>query len=64
MTTNSRQPLSGSTLALIWAVIALELLSPIPAFLTFGAAWVMLTRPPWFLRLVQRLYAEETAGGG
>ena len=60
MTTPSPPALSGLALALIWAVIVLELISPIPAFLTIGAVWVMLTRPPSFLRLVQRLYAEET----
>ena len=62
MTSDSRPPLSGFALALIWAVIVLELVSPIPLFLTLGAAWVMLVRPPWFLRLVEWIYAEERPG--
>lgn len=60
MTTDSPPALSRFALALIWALIVLELLSPLPAFLTLGAVWVMLVRPPFFLRLVQRLYGEET----
>jgi hypothetical protein len=51
--------LSRSTLVLIWLAIALELVSPIPAFLTLGAVWVMLVRPPAFLDLVPRLYGED-----
>ena len=42
---------------LLWAVVIVELISPIPAFLTFGALWVLLTRPPSFLALVHELYA-------
>ena len=61
MTTPNRPALSRATLALIWAVIVLELVSPIPAFLTLGAVWVMLARPPAFLTLVQRLYGVETS---
>ena len=50
--------LPGGTLLLLWTVILVELISPIPAFLTFGAAWVLLARPPWFLTLVRELYAQ------
>lgn len=43
-------------IVVLWVVVVLELISPIPAFLTLGAMWVLLTRPPWFLELVQSLY--------
>ena len=62
MTPDSRPALPRSTLVLIWLLIALELISPLPAFLTLGAVWVMLERPPWFLRLVLRLYGEDPRG--
>jgi hypothetical protein len=62
MTTPNGPALSRATLALIWAAIVLELLSPIPAFLTLGAVWVMLARPPAFLRLVLRLYGRDLPG--
>jgi len=58
-------PLRSAPLALLWLLVAVEFLSPVPAFLTFGAAWVLLARPPWFLELVRSLYADvEDAGGG
>ena len=44
------------TLILLWVVVLLEMLSPIPLFLTIGAAWVLLVRPPWFRRVVLELY--------
>jgi len=62
MTPNRLSKLPRSTLVLIWLMIALELISPIPAFLTLGAVWVMIDRPPWFLRLVLRLYGENPRG--
>ena len=49
---------SGSLSLKLWSIIALELISPIPAFLTIGAIVVLLTRPPWFRELVDDLYRE------
>ncbi len=43
----------------LWAVVLLEAVSPVPAILTFGAAYVLLARPPWFSDLVQELYRER-----
>lgn len=59
MTPRRDATLSLQATALLWAMIILELLSPIPAFLTLGAIWVMLLRPPCFLHLVQQLYGES-----
>ena len=42
----------------LWAIIALEILSPIPAVLSLGAIYVLLFRPPWFPRLVETLYTD------
>jgi len=50
-------PQRPAPLLLLWLVVLIEFLSPVPAFLTFGAAWVLLFRPPWFLELVRALYA-------
>jgi hypothetical protein len=44
------------TLLLLWLIVAVEFVSPIPGALTIGGAWVLLTRPRWFLTLVLRLY--------
>lgn len=43
---------------MLWIVVLVELLSPIPAFLTFGAIYVLVARPPWFYSLVQELYRD------
>lgn len=43
-------------LGVLWAVVLLEAVSPVPLVLTFGAAWILLARPRWFLRLVENLY--------
>lgn len=51
------KPQRTAPLLLLWLIVLIELLSPVPAFLTFGAAWVLLLRPPWFLELVRTLYA-------
>ena len=53
---------SSGILVLLWAVVLVELLSPIPAFLTVGAIWVLLARPPWFLALVHDLYGIPRPG--
>ncbi len=42
----------------LWLIVLLELVSPVPALLTFGAIYVLLVRPPWFLDLVVHLYAD------
>ena len=52
------QPRPAAPIFVLWLVVLLELVSPVPAFLTLGAAYVLLVRPPWFLDLVQRLYAD------
>ena len=43
---------------LLWAVVLIEILSPIPAFLSLGVAYVLLARPPWLPRLVRELYPD------
>lgn len=52
MTVTRRQ----RVLALLWALIVLEILSPIPLALTLGSAWVLATRPGWFLEIVRNVY--------
>ena len=49
---------TSNLLVLLWAMVVLEFLSPIPAFLTLGAVYVLLFRPPWFPELVRRLYQQ------
>ncbi len=44
---------------LLWAVVLIEIVSPVPAFLTFGVIWILLTRPAWLPGLVGELYAED-----
>jgi hypothetical protein len=44
--------------AWLWLLVVIEAVSPVPAFLTLGAAWVLLARPPGFKRLVDEIYAE------
>jgi hypothetical protein len=51
--------IATGTLALLWLVVVVEFVSPIPGALTIGAAWVLTTRPRWFLMLVLRLYGIE-----
>ena len=51
--------LSVSHQVLAWSVVLLELIAPVPAVLTFGAVFVLLARPPAFLRLVERLYGRD-----
>jgi hypothetical protein len=57
--TDAPQPLTAGTVGLLWVMVLIELVSPVPAFLTLGAIWVLLFRPPWFLELVRQLYAEK-----
>lgn len=45
-------------LIILWAVVLLEIVSPIPLALTVGAVWVLIARPPWFLQMVQTLYRD------
>ena len=44
----------------LWLAVLLEIVSPIPAVLSIGAIWVLLFRPPWLPRLVDRLYSRRT----
>lgn len=48
----------SKTVLLLWIVVVIELLSPVPALLTLGAIWVLVARPAWLPRLVDELYAE------
>ena len=50
------------TVLLLWAIVVLEIVSPVPAFLSLGAVYVLLVRPPWLPRIVRELYA--TGGDG
>ena len=50
---------SAALLPLLWAMVLVELISPVPAVLTFGAIYVLLVRPAWFPRLVRQLYADD-----
>jgi len=43
---------------ILWGVVLLEIVSPIPMALTVGAVWVLIARPPWFLQMVQSLYRD------
>ena len=52
------------TVLLLWLVVALELLLPVPGLLTLGAVWVLLTRPAWFPKLVDELYAHPRPSDG
>ena len=49
----------SNRIALVWAAIVLEMVSPIPAVLSIGAIWVLLARPRWFYDLVREHYHEE-----
>lgn len=46
--------------ALLWALVVLEALSPMPLALTGGVAWVLAVRPRWFLELVKTVYGDAT----
>ena len=48
---------SSNTLFILWMVVILELVSPLPALLTFGTIYVLLFKPPWFRNLVRQLYS-------
>jgi hypothetical protein len=48
---------------LLWAVVLLEIVSPIPAVLSLGAVHVLLMRPVWFPRLVRELYGRQNGPG-
>jgi hypothetical protein len=41
---------------LLWAVVVVEMLSPLPAFLSLGTVYVLLFRPPWLPAIVDELY--------
>lgn len=40
----------------LWAIIILEIVSPVPAVLSLGAIYVLLFKPPWFMTMVKELY--------
>ena len=44
---------------LLWAVVILEIVSPIPAVLSLCMIYVLLVRPPWLPALVRELYADQ-----
>jgi hypothetical protein len=44
---------------IIALVILLEFISPVPLFLSFGAVFILLVRPRWFLRFVRKLYTVQ-----
>jgi uncharacterized protein YhhL (DUF1145 family) len=46
----------------LWLIILLEIVAPFPAFLTLGAVYVLLARPPEFLRLVHDIYGIPRRG--
>ncbi|MFC1851538.1 hypothetical protein ACFL27_15185 [candidate division CSSED10-310 bacterium] len=45
--------------AVVLGVIALEFVSPIPLFLSFGALYIMIMKPPWFVKFIRQLYFVE-----
>ncbi len=51
--------MTTNKLAVLWLVVVLEMVSPVPAVLSLGAVWVLLARPPWFRDLVRELYGES-----
>ena len=51
------------TVLALWAIVLLEIVSPYPAFLSLGAVWVLLVRPPWLPRLVNELYGTGSDDG-
>lgn len=50
------------TVLLLWAVVLIELILPVPAFLSIGAIWVLVARPPWLPKLVNELYRGDESG--
>jgi len=49
----------SQTVALLWLVVVLEIVSPVPGVLTIGAIWVLVARPAWLPKLVGELYADD-----
>ena len=56
--TQASPPKKSTLLIALWAVILLEIVSPIPAVLSLGAIYVVLVRPAWFPALVDTLYVD------
>lgn len=46
----------GKLTLLFLAVIVVEALLPVSGPLTLGALYVLMARPPWFKRAMDRLY--------
>jgi len=47
---------------LLWVVVLVEILSPIPGLLSLGAVYVLLVRPSWFPAVVRELYGDREGG--
>ncbi len=52
-----RRPRTG-LLVILWLVVVLEMVLPVPGILTLGALWVLVARPAWFAEIVRELYAD------
>ena len=55
---------ASRTLLLLWLIVVLEIVSPLPLALSIGAVWVLAARPPWFYDLVCELYGRSPAEHG
>ncbi len=49
---------SANLTLVLWVIVLLEFVLPVPAMLTFGAIFVLLFKPPWFPKMVRQLYDE------
>ena len=56
--------LASRTLLVLWFVVLLETVSPLPLALSIGAIWVLVARPPWFYNLVCELYGRSPSEHG
>ena len=44
---------------LLWVVVLVEIVAPIPGLLSLGAVYVLLVRPGWFPAIVRELYGDR-----
>lgn len=44
---------------LIVVCLVLEIVSPVPLFLSFGTLYILLKKPAWFLEFVKELYSSK-----
>ena len=49
----------SKTVLLLWVVVLVEIVSPIPGLLSLGAVYVLLVRPGWFPAIVRELYGDR-----